>query len=57
MTNRYIPKHVITLLLADTPIIGRRHRLEVGVKHVLVEVAVACVDVVQAPGELVWPVP
>ena len=48
---------MITLLLADTPIIGRRHRLQVRVKHVLVEVAVACVDVVQAPGELVWPVP
>ena len=48
---------MITLLLADTPLIGRSHRLEVRVKHILVEVAVACVDVVQAPGELAWPVP
>ena len=51
------PKHVVTLLLADTAIIGRGHRLEVWVKHVLAEVTVASVDIVQAPGELIWPVP
>ena len=58
MTNKVpSPKHVVTLLLADTPIIRRRHRLELWVKHVLAEVTVTSVDVVQTLGELIWPVP
>ena len=48
---------MVTLLFADTPVIRRRHSLQLGVKHKLVEVAAAGVDVVQAPGELVWSVP
>ena len=48
---------MVTLLLADTPLIGRRHSLQVRIEHILVEVALSSVDVIKAPGELLRLIP
>ena len=56
-TIKFQPKHPVTLLDTDTPLIRRSDSLEVWVEHILVEVSLACVDVVEAPGKLVGPVP